>query len=369
MKVLIVLHHRFELWQAPPWLAERLRKDFPAHEFVHLDTYEGMEQHLANAEVFIGWSLRSEQIAVAKRLRWIHSPAAAVHELLKPEIVQSEVVITNARGIHGPVVAEHVIAQIFALAKRLPSAFRYQQQHKWAQEDLWNERPRPREVAGSTLGLVGLGSIGSEVARRAVALGMRVLAIREHPERKTEGVILSERAPGARVEGPLPSEESGKGHGFSRADKPQEEKGALAPEVKIVGPDSLNQVLAQSDFVVLAAPLTAQTRGLINARRLSLMQPGAYLINVSRGPLIDDAALIAALRERRSAGAALDVFADEPLPADSPYWDLPNVLLTPHTAAVTEKLWERHYAQIQENLKRHLSGRPLLGVVDKVRGY
>lgn len=343
MKVLIVLHHRFELWKAPSWLAERLRRDFPEHEFVHLDTYEGMEAHLADAEVFIGWSLRSGQAAAARKLRWIHSPAAAVHELLRPEIVHSEIVITNARHIHAPVVAEHVLAQIFALAKRLPSAFRYQQRHTWAQVQLWDERPRPREVAGSALGLVGFGSIGSEVARRALALGMRVLAVREHPER-TDGVIPSERVPGARVEGPLPNPE-------------------------IFGSDRLDEVLARADFLVLAAPLTPATRGLIDAARLARMQPSAYLINVSRGPLIDDAALIAALRERRIAGAALDVFTDEPLPPDSPYWDLPNVLITPHSAAVTDKLWERHYAQIHENLRRYLSGQPLLGVVDKLRGY
>lgn len=369
MKVLIVLHHRFELWNAPPWLAQKLKQDFPQHEFVHLDTYEGMERDLADAEVFIGWSLRSEQIAAAKKLRWIHSPAAAVHELLKPEVVQSEIVITNAREIHGPVVAEHVIAQIFVLAKRLPSAFRYQQQHTWAQEKLWDERPRPREVAGSTLGLIGFGSIGREVARRALSLGMRVLAIREHPEKHLEGVILSERASGARVERPLPGHEQGKGRGFSRAGESHKETPALAAEVKIFGKDSLNEVLAQADFVVLAAPLTEKTRFLIDSDGLSKMKPDAYLINVSRGPLIDDSALIAALRDRRIAGAALDVFAEEPLPNDSPYWDLPNLLITPHTAAVTEKLWERHYGQIHENLRRYLAGQPLLGVVDKSRGY
>jgi len=357
MKVLIVLHHRFELWQAPPWLAERLRKDFPAHEFVHLDTYEGMEQHLANAEVFIGWSLRSEQIAVAKRLRWIHSPAAAVHELLKPEIVQSEVVITNARGIHGPVVAEHVIAQIFALAKRLPSAIRYQQQHKWAQEDLWNERPRPREVAGSTLGLIGIGAIGREVARLALALGMRVLAIREHPEKSPDDPI-SRSSDGSTV-----------AQGFSPVSSGRNREGASAPEVKVYGPGETDRVLAESDFVVLCAPLTPRTRHLINAARLARMKPDACLVNVGRGPLIDDAALLAALRARQLGAAALDVFAEEPLPADSAYWQMENVLITPHTAAVTGKLWERHYALISENLRRYLAGQPLLGLVDKHKGY
>jgi len=131
----------------------------------------------------------------------------------------------------------------------------------------------------------------------------------------------------------------------------------------------LHDVLPQADFVVLAAPLTAETRHIINADALAAMRPDSYLINVSRGPLIDDDALIAALRSGRIAGAALDVFAEEPLPAGSPYWALPNVLITPHTAAVTEKLWVRHFALISENLKRFLADQPLRGLVDKSRGY
>ncbi len=330
MKVLIVLHHRFELWNAPQWLAQRLAQDFPQHDFVHLATYEGMKQHLAEAEVFVGWSLRSEQLAVAKKLRWIHSPAAAVHEILKPQVIDSDIVVTNARGVHGSVVAEHVMAQLFALAKRLPSAMRYQRQHVWAQEQLWNESPRPQELSGSTLGLLGFGSIGREVARRALALGMRVIAVREHPS-----------APGD----------------------------PASRDCVTVGADRLDDVLQQSDFLVLALPLTSATRGLINAQRLSIMKPKAYIINVGRGPLLDDAALLSALREHRLAGAALDVFAQEPLPQDSPYWDLPNVLITPHSAALTDKLWPRHYELLRENIGRYLSGRPLLFIVDKSRGY
>src|SRR3989442_744250 len=182
MKLLIVLHHRFELWNAPPWFSEQVRRDFPQIEVVHLSSYDGIEPHLRDAEIAIAWSLRPEQFKVARKLRWIHSPAAAVHQLLFPELVNSDVILTNAREVHGPVVAEHVIAQIFALAKKIPQAVRLQQKRVWGQEAVWRGRPRPHEVAGSTLGLVGLGSIGREVARRAAALGMRVMAVREHPE-------------------------------------------------------------------------------------------------------------------------------------------------------------------------------------------
>src|SRR5437868_6769497 len=184
MKLLIVLHHRFELWTAPAWLSERLRKDFPPQLLiVHLDSYEHIEDEVRDAEIAIAWSLRPEQLTAAKKLRWIHSPAAAVHQLMFPELVNSDIVVTNAREVHGPVVAEHVIALIFALAKKIPEAVRLQQRHVWGQEIMWREGRRPREVAGATLGLVGLGSIGREVARRASALGMRVVAVRERPDK------------------------------------------------------------------------------------------------------------------------------------------------------------------------------------------
>jgi phosphoglycerate dehydrogenase-like enzyme len=138
---------------------------------------------------------------------------------------------------------------------------------------------------------------------------------------------------------------------------------------EVFSSDLLDQMLAQSDYVVLAAPLTPATRGLMNSKRLAAMKPDAYLINVGRGPLIDDAALVDALRERRIGGAALDVFEQEPLPTDSPLWDLDNLLITPHTAALTEKLWQRHYELFSQNLRRYVAGEPLLYVVDKQKGY
>jgi phosphoglycerate dehydrogenase-like enzyme len=328
MKLLIVLHHRFELWNAPGWLAERLRAEFPGLEVVHLAGYDGVEEELAEAEIAITWSLRPAQFAAAKKLRWIHSPAAAVHVLLFPELVESDVIVTNAREVHGPVVAEHVIAQIFALAKQIPAAVRLQQQKVWGQEAMWNARPRPREVAGATVVLVGLGSIGREIAKRASALGMRVIAVREHPE-----------------------------------------KGSVPGVAEVLGPAQLDDALPQADFVVLATPITAETRNLINASRLARMKSDASLINVGRGPLVDEAALAVALRTHKIGGAALDVFEKEPLPESSPLWALENVLITPHTAAVTESLWERHHALIAENLRRYLTEQPLLAVVDKEKGY
>ena len=329
MKLLIALYHPFSLWTAPAWFDERLRMDFPGLTIVRLPgaKYEGFERELTDAEILLGWSLKPAQFAHAKKLRWIHSPAAAVHQLMYPEMAASPVVITNARAVHAPVVAEHILAVMLALAKRLPSAMRYQQAKTWAQETIWNESPTLREVAGSTVCVVGMGSIGTEFARRAQALEMHVIAVREHPERGAE----------------------------------------FAQEV--VGTKELDTALPRADFVVLCAPVTPATRGMMNADRLLHMKKDAYLINVGRGTLVDDAALIAALQGHHIAGAALDVFTEEPLPSDSPYWSLDNVLITPHTAALTDKLWERHYRLVSENLRRFLSGEPLLYVVNKQRGY
>jgi phosphoglycerate dehydrogenase-like enzyme len=329
MKLLIVLRHPFELWNSPAWLSERIHRDFPTVEAVQRSSYDGIENHLRDAEVVIAWSLRPEQFKAAEKLRWIHSPAAAVHQLMFSELINSDIVLTNSSEVHGGVVAEHVLALVFALAKRLPQAARFQQKHVWGQEALWRGRPRPREVAGATLGMVGLGGIGRRVAKSASSgLGMRVLAVREHPGKGTpEGVQ------------------------------------------QVFASTQLDELLAQSDYVVLATPVTPNTLGLMNASRLAQMKPDAYLINVGRGPLIDEAALAQALREHKIGGAALDVFEEEPLPAESPLWDLEHLFITPHIAGITEKLWERHYAFISENLRRYLEGRPLLGVVDKKQGY
>jgi phosphoglycerate dehydrogenase-like enzyme len=256
---------------------------------------------------------------------------------------------------------------MLALAKRVPQAVRYQDQKTWSQQLLWDAQPRPRELSGATLVLVGFGAIGREVARLAAAFGMRVLAVREHPS----SASAPSRAGGSPAVPPAasPAADPSEGRGFSRAVPGSDDPAASAAEVQQLGPADLDRALRDADFVVLAAPLTEKTRGLISAARLAQMKREAYLVNVSRGPLIDDAALVAALEQHRIGGAALDVFEQEPLPADSPYWTPPNVLITPHSASLTDRLWERHYALLSENLRRFLSDRPLLGLVDKHAGY
>jgi phosphoglycerate dehydrogenase-like enzyme len=328
MNVLIVVHHRFELWNVPAWFGERLAQGFPELRITQRTSYEGIEEYLRDAEVIFTISLRPEQFAAATNLRWIHAPTAAVYQLLFAELANSNVTITNSREVHGPVVAEHVVALIFALAKKIPQAALFQQKHIWGQEAIWRDGAHPREIADATLGLVGVGSIGRRVAQMASALGMRVIAVREHVE-----------------------------------------KGSPEGVEAVFPPSAIDEVLKQSDYVVLAAPLIAATHGLINADRLAAMKPGACLINVGRGAQVDEAALVEALRTARIAGAALDVFEREPLPADSPLWSAENLLITPHTAGLTDKLWHRHYELFSDNLRRYLTRQPLCFVVDKQKGY
>ncbi len=327
MKLLIAVHHFFDLWCAPLWFSEKLQRDFPEIRVVHLPDYKRVDAEIPDTDIAITWSIRPEQVKAARKLRWIHSPAAAVHTLIFPELIASDIQITNAREVHAPVVAEHVIAQIFALAKKIPDAVRLQQRHEWGQQRMWEELPRVRELAGATVGLIGLGAIGRAAAKNAKALGMQVIAAREHPEKGSEGADA------------------------------------------IYGPAQVNEIFRQADYVVLAAPMTAQTKALANAESLALMKPDACVINVGRGGLVDESALADALRQKKIGAAALDVFPKEPLAPDSPLWDLPNLLITPHTAALTDKIWERHYALFSENLRHFLEGKPLSAVVDKTQGY
>src|SRR5690242_11436490 len=226
MKTLIVHYHPFELWHAPAWIRERLQEEFPQHSFTQLPNYDRVPEEILDTDVFIGWSLRPPQFVAAKKLRWIHSPAAAVHQLMFPELIQSSVIVTNSTGIHGPVVAEYAIAVLLALAKRLPQAMQYQARGTWSQDQLWNERPRPREVADATVVVVGMGGIGREFTARAKALGMRVLAVRENPAKGTGGADA------------------------------------------VHGSGQIDDVLPLADYVLLCTPVTPATTGIINAARL-----------------------------------------------------------------------------------------------------
>jgi phosphoglycerate dehydrogenase-like enzyme len=315
------------VWNLPRELAGSLADGIPGAEVWCPETREEAERQLPEADVVLGFAVRSDNFARATRLRWIHCTAASVTSVLFPELVESDVQVTNARGLHGDAMAEHALGLMLAFTRKLHHARDAQRAHEWAQVAQWTEPPAFGSLAGSTLGLVGLGAIGSALAARARALGMRVIAVRKHP-----------------AADPAPADEQ---WGVAR----------------------LRDLLAECDWLVLVAPLTGETHGMIGARELSQMKPGARLVNLGRGALVDEPALVEALRSGRLAGAALDVFAEEPLPAASPLWELREVLVTPHTSGLAPRYWERAMQQFTDNLRRWLAGEPLRNVVDKRAGY
>jgi phosphoglycerate dehydrogenase-like enzyme len=247
--------------------------------------------------------------------------------MLFPEMLASPVVITNSRGMSADTIGEHVLAVTLALFRRLPHAFRSQQAREWAQDAIG--LAGHRSLSGSRVLIVGLGAIGGAVAGRMHALGARVIGVRRHG------------ASGGPVEG----------------------------VAGIETPDRLHALLPHADVVVISAPHTRDTRKLIGRAELEAMRPDAVLVNVSRGQLVDEAALIAALESNRIGAAALDVFNDEPLPQDSPFWRLPNVLITPHTSGFRSDHWDAATTLFADNLRRFEAGQPLRNVVDKAAGY
>jgi phosphoglycerate dehydrogenase-like enzyme len=314
------------VWNIPGDHVSRLRREFPAHTFLHAADDAQALALVPEADVAFSSQIGREHLKAARRLKWIHSPAAGVGGMLFPEMIESDITITNSRGMSAETMAEHVLAVTLALFRNLPFAVVRQGERVWAQDEI-SER-RNRTLQSSHVVVVGLGAIGAAVARRMAALGARVTGIR--------------RRPGA------PSVE-----GVS----------------SVLGPDQLRAALGEADVVVVAAPHTLATRGLIGARELSVMKSDAVLVNVSRGRLVDEAALASALGKGRIAGAALDVFEREPLPRESPLWTLPNVLITPHTSGFRPDHWDAAAALFANNLRRFERGEPLLNIVDKEAGY
>lgn len=326
-KLLICVWHPFSLWRPPADVAVHVRRRFPEMRVVHLPTYEHLDEEIVDTDIFVGFSLRPQQFTSARKLRYIHCTAAGVGQLMYPELRQSGVVLTNASGVHTIPMAEHVLGMILVLARRFASAFRYQQERRWAQQEIWDEQLRPRELMGQTLLIVGYGAIGREIARRVRPLGMRIW-----------GVTRSGR-------------------------------GAAEFADRILPFTQLDAALPEADYVVIAAPETPETLRMFDARRLALLKPTAFLLNVARGTLLDEPALIDVLQRRAIAGAALDVTEVEPLPPSSPLWTLDNCLLTPHISAVSEFLWDRQTELLLDNLDRWFRGRELRNRVDLEKGY
>ncbi len=321
---------------------ERIRAAAPGSRIVMVSTEGLSDGPLDDVEVLLRGIISAETfdrlLARAPRLAWVHSATAGVERVLTAAGRERGLVITNARGVFSDPIAEYVLMMILAVSRRLPQLLELQRERTW-------QPLEATELRDVTVGIVGLGSIGRAIAVRARAFGCRVVATRRHPS-TTESA----------------DDPAGAG---AVADAP----GAVAAIDEVWGPEMLPLLLAESDFVVLALPLTTETEHLIDAEALAAMKPGAWLINVARGRLVDDHALIRALREGPLGGAVLDAFREEPLSASSPYYDLPNVILTPHTAWSSGRVLDRSVELLCDNIGRYARGEPLQNVVDPAAGY
>jgi phosphoglycerate dehydrogenase-like enzyme len=285
-----------------------------------------VDARIGEADILLGGRLSQEQWRAARKLRWIHVPWAGVNSLLDtPGIGQSDVIITNASGVMSDAVADQIMAYILMLSRDLLSQVQARERREWL--DYPTESPRRQTLRGRTLGLLGYGAIGSGVAARARGFGMRIAVMRRSP-------------------------------------------GNSAPDIDLlVGPDGLPELLEQSDYLVVTLPLSEKTRGLLGREEFRRMKRSAYLINIARGSVVRQEELIEALRTGEIAGAALDVFEQEPLPQDSPLWEMENVIVTPHSSGGFQGFWSATVDLFLDNLRRFLAGEPLHNRVEPGRGY
>jgi phosphoglycerate dehydrogenase-like enzyme len=283
---------------------------------------EKLNALLAEAEVIYGLFLPQDLLARTPRLKWVQTMSAGVDRFATTDIWNSQVILTGVSGIHATPIGEFVLEFMLMFAKQAPFCFRMQQKHEWA-------RFMPGVLREKTAGIVGLGSIGREVARLCKAFGMRVIATRRSAKQPARARYVDRLLPA----------------------------------------NQLKQLLGESDYVVICTPLTEETTGLIGAEELKAMKSTGYIINIGRGGIIDEEALIQALAKKQIAGAGLDVTAAEPLPPDSRLWDFENVIVTPHVSGGMEDYIERATDVFCKNLEHYLNGKRLLNVIDKTRGY
>ncbi|MFN4260313.1 MAG: D-2-hydroxyacid dehydrogenase [Gemmataceae bacterium] len=319
---------------------ERIRGAASGHEVVNAASEAEALQAIEDADAFFG-KLTPPLLAAAQKLRWVQSPTASLEHYVFPELVAHPCTLTNMRGLFSDVIADQVFGYILCFARNLHHYIRLQKTGRW--EPVGGEAERVSFASGpgtvsaidrahlhladATLGIVGLGEIGAEIARRGRAFGMKVLAIDPVAKQSPDDVTL------------------------------------------LGGPDKLPELLGQSDFVVIAAPHTPETYKLFRRPQLQQMQHTAYLINIGRGAIVDLADLTAALQAQDIAGAALDVYEIEPLPADHPLWQLDNVILTPHVAGYSPRIAERHLGVLLDNIQRFLHNQPLRNVVNKAMWF
>lgn len=309
-------------YEMPLVFVERLRAEYPDLNVVVCPDRLRLADALLGAQALVGGRLGPDLLAGASALRWFQLVGTGVDAVLFPELIESEMVVTNFSGIDAHSIPEHLLAMMLTFARDFPRLLHGQVAHRWMHGET-----QVFELGEQTLGVVGLGSIGQGLAWRAQALGMRVIGLRRHAGERPRCVD------------------------------------------EVYGSEELHNLLAQADHVAICLPLTRHTCGLFGAREFQAMKQTAYLYNVGRGLIIDQDALIAALRAGEIAGAGLDVTTPEPLPTDSPLWDMPNVVITGHNSAYSPHYADRGFAILLANIGRYRRGDPLVNVVDKLEGY
>ncbi len=302
---------------------KQIRSAAPGYRVLFTQNEDEVEAALDEIEIVVG-DFPRDWLNRAHNLRWMQQWGAGADWLMRhPEAVEKEFILTSASGVHAIPITEHIFAFLFGLARNFQGAMRDQMAHRWGKsriDDLF-------ELPDKTMLLVGVGAIGAQTARVAAALDMKVIGVRRDPSIPAPGVT------------------------------------------RMIGADRLLDTLPEADFVVLTVPLTHETEGMIGERELRAMKPSAYLINIGRGKTVDQSALVRALQEGWIAGAGLDVVDPEPLPADSPLWDMPNVILTSHYSGLTPYYDDRALSIFLDNLRRYQSGEEMRNVVDKEAGY
>ena len=309
-----------------------LMTKFPEVTFSYAASEEDQAREIRNADVYCGWPTRNV-FQASKQLRWIHNPGTGIDKIgLIPELVNSDVDVTNCRGPHTTSMADHVLGMMLSLTHRLYEQWDDQKARRW---DTMKYSRRQVELDGRTMGILALGGIGTAIAHRVKGFGMKVYAVDKHPDR----VIGQSKEP-------IPTENN-----------------------EIWGLDRLDEMLRIADWFVVSSPLTSESRGLIDKRRIGLLKKGSYIMAISRGGIIDETALVEALQSGHLSGAGLDVMEVEPLPQDSPLWDMKNVLLSAHASALTSEMFAGRRQIFIENLQRFLSNKPFLYVCDKKAGF
>jgi Phosphoglycerate dehydrogenase and related dehydrogenases len=328
MKVTIYSEHWNQFWSLPEHFVDALRADFPQIEFMRTRTDSELGELLQETEIYFGYRFLPGDIHRAKNLKWIHVPAASVFPLKDLGLTERGIIVTNSRGLHAIPIAEHVIGCMLVFSRKFMDCWKFQQNRHYGAREILNDPPLPTELRGKTVFILGAGGIGKEVARLCKAFGMRVLASKKHVE------------------------------------------GDVANIDKIFTPQNFREALPEADYVVISVPRTAETDDLIGTAEIAMLKNSCILINIARAKIIQQDALIDALKENRIRGAALDVFEQEPLPSDSVLYTLPNVFLTPHTSGVSaEEHWPRMMDLFKDNLRRYLAKETLLNVVNLRDGY